>query len=60
VDLDLPEGENIILLQSRPETGWSKKGPQTVLAPGTKSGDFMTSIVSTLMSPLHTKGADGP
>ncbi len=60
VDLDLPEGDNIILLQSRPETVWSKKGPQTVLAPGTKSGDFMSSIVSTLMSPLHTKGADGP
>ena len=27
VDLDLPEGENVILLQSRPETVWSKKGP---------------------------------
>ena len=60
VDVDLPEGDNIILLQSRPETFWSKKGPTTVVEPGTKSGDFMSSIVSTLMSPLHTKGADGP
>jgi pyruvate,water dikinase len=54
VDADLPDGENVILLQSRPETVWSKKGPQRVGA-GT-SGDFMTSIVSTLMSPLYTKG----
>jgi pyruvate,water dikinase len=59
VDLDLPEGDNIILLQSRPETFWSKKGPTTVVEPGTKSGDFMSSIVSTLMSPLYTKGPDG-
>ncbi|MBI1376471.1 MAG: hypothetical protein GC157_03165 [Frankiales bacterium] len=57
VDLDLPEGENIILLQSRPETVWSKKGPSAVVAPGSAPGDFMSSIVSTLMSPLHSKGA---
>ena len=25
VDADLPEGENIVLLQARPETVWSKK-----------------------------------
>ena len=55
VDADLPEGENVILLQSRPETVWSKKGPKTVVSPGAKAGDFMSSIVSTLMSPLHTK-----
>ena len=59
VDIDLPEGDNIILLQSRPETVWSKKGPVSVVAPGTKSGDFMSSIVSTLMSPLYTKSDDG-
>ena len=59
VDIDLPEGENIILLQSRPETVWSKKGQVAVVAPGTDTGDFMSSIVSTLMSPLHTKGTDG-
>lgn len=54
VDADLPAGENIILLQARPETVWSKKGPTTVTPAGT-SGDFMSSIVSTLMSPLHTR-----
>jgi pyruvate, water dikinase len=59
VDVDLPEGENIILLQSRPETVWSKKGPTQVVAPGTTSGDFMSSIVSTLMSPLYSKTDDG-
>ena len=55
VDADLPDGDNVILLQSRPETVWSKKGPTTVTAPGQASGDFMSSIVSTLMSPLYTK-----
>jgi len=59
VDVELPEGENIILLQSRPETVWSKKGPTPVVAPGTNTGDFMSSIVSTLMSPLYAKGPDG-
>ena len=59
VDVDLPEGENVILLQSRPETVWSKKGPTPVVAPGTNTSDFMSSIVSTLMSPLYTKTDDG-
>ena len=58
VDVDLPEGDNIILLQSRPETVWSKKGPTRVVAPGSNTGDFMSSIVSTLMSPLYTKSDD--
>jgi pyruvate,water dikinase len=53
VDWDLPEGENVILLQARPETFWSKKATQQATSP--TSGDFMTSIVSTLMSPLHAK-----
>lgn len=53
VDADLPDGENIILLQARPETVWSKKVPaSSALA---TSGDFMASIVSTLMSPLYSK-----
>jgi hypothetical protein len=30
-----------------------------VVAPGTNTGDFMSSIVSTLMSPLYTKTDDG-
>jgi len=53
VDMDLPEGENVVLLQARPETVWSKKSNAVLTeAP---SGDFMSSIVSTLMSPLHTR-----
>ena len=54
VDADMSEENNIVLLQSRPETVWSKK---TSSAEGTSqsSGDFMASIVSTLMNPLHTK-----
>ncbi len=58
VDLDLPEGDNVILLQSRPETVWSKKGPTRVVEPGANTGDFMSSIVSTLMSPLYSKSDD--
>ncbi|MFN8167328.1 MAG: PEP/pyruvate-binding domain-containing protein [Candidatus Nanopelagicales bacterium] len=58
VDRDLPDGSNIILLQSRPETVWSKKGPARVVEPGASSGDFMSSIVSTLMSPLYSKSDD--
>lgn len=52
VDRHLPEGENIVMLQSRPETVWSQK----VASPIQKnSGDPMASIVSTLVSPLHNK-----
>jgi pyruvate, water dikinase len=50
IDADLPDGENVILLQSRPETVWSRKPPRPVAEPG---ADFMSSIVATLMSPLH-------
>jgi pyruvate, water dikinase len=53
VDGDLPEGENVILLQARPETFWSKKAAAAATTP--TSGDFMASIVATLMSPLHAK-----
>ena len=53
VDADLPAGEQIILLQSRPETVWSRKPVKPVAAAG--DYDFMASIVRTLMSPLHTK-----
>ncbi len=53
VDADLPDGENVILLQARPETVWSKKVPAA--NPAARNGDFMASIVSTLMSPLYSK-----
>jgi pyruvate,water dikinase len=54
VDAELPEGENIVLLQARPETVWSKQKRPPVAA-GASSSDFMSSIVSTLMNPLHTR-----
>lgn len=59
VDRDLPDGENVVMLQSRPETVWSKKGPQRVTG-AAASGDFMSSIVSTLMSPLYTQEKSAP
>jgi pyruvate, water dikinase len=51
IDRHLPEGYNVVLLQSRPETVWSQK-PRESLA---KQNDPMRSIVSTLLSPMHTK-----
>jgi len=52
IDRHLADGENVVMLQSRPETVWSQKET----APVTKAGtDSMTSIVSTLVSPLHKK-----
>ena len=52
IDRHLPEGENVILLQARPETVWSRKEVKPVT---TGKYDPMRSIVSTLMSPIHTK-----
>ncbi len=52
IDRHLPEGENVVMLQSRPETVWSQK-PRASVSKG--GGDFMSSIVTTLVSPLHTR-----
>lgn len=52
VDRHLPAGENVVMLQSRPETVWSQKEQKPV---STGSYDPMRSIVSTLVSPLHKK-----
>jgi pyruvate,water dikinase len=52
IDMHLPEGDNVILLQSRPETVWSQKKRRTVSKPG---GGFMDGIVSTLISPVHSR-----
>lgn len=52
VDRHLPEGENVVMLQSRPETVWSQKAATPIQK---HAGDPMASIVSTLVSPLHTK-----
>jgi len=57
VDADLPEEHNVVLLQSRPETVWSKKEvPKSPVA----GADMMSSIVSTLMNPLHTRTSSSP
>jgi len=52
VDRHLPDGDNVVMLQSRPETVWS----QMSVGPIAKNaGDPVASIVSTLVSPLHTR-----
>ncbi|HUJ04734.1 MAG TPA: PEP/pyruvate-binding domain-containing protein [Streptosporangiaceae bacterium] len=50
VDADLPDGANIVLLQARPETVWSRK--KVVVSSGT---DPVSSIVSTLINPLYAR-----
>lgn len=52
IDRHLPTGENVVMLQSRPETVWSRKPKKPV---GAATGDPMRSIVSTLLSPMHNK-----
>jgi pyruvate,water dikinase len=52
IDLDLEPPHNVILLQSRPETVWSQKKRRSVAKPGQT---FMDGIVSTLISPVHTR-----
>ena len=52
LDKHLPAGENVVMLQSRPETVWSQKTKTSVATGGY---DPMKSIVSTLVSPLHEK-----
>lgn len=49
VDDDLPAGEDVVLLQARPETVWSKK-PKKIGA----NVDAMASIVNTLVNPLYS------
>ena len=51
LDMDLPEGENVILLQSRPETVWSRKTRRKV---ATGEGG-LADIVSTLLAPVHSR-----
>ena len=52
IDRHLPDGENVVMLQSRPETVWSQQQQAPLKRGGT---DSMASIVSTLVSPLHNK-----
>ena len=53
IDADLSAPDNVVLLQSRPETVWSQKQRRSVSAGS--SGGFMDGIVSTLLSPVHTR-----
>jgi pyruvate,water dikinase len=50
IDADLPAPDNVLLLQSRPETVWSR-------VPAARSSpvddNYLDSIVHTLMDPLH-------
>lgn len=55
VDRHLPSGENVVMLQSRPETVWSQK-PKTPVAKSATTG--ISSIVSTLLSPMHNKSEE--
>jgi pyruvate,water dikinase len=43
---------DVLLLQSRPETVWSRKPRQPA---STAGGNYMNSIVSTLVAPLHAR-----
>lgn len=52
IDADLPEGDNVILLQSRPETVWSNRAATPV---STNGRDPMAAIVATLCSPLGSR-----
>jgi pyruvate, water dikinase len=51
LDADLPSDAGVTLLHSLPETVWSQR-PRAPVAAG---GDGMSSIVATLLSPLHTR-----
>ncbi len=52
VDRHLSDGENIVMLQSRPETVWSQKSVTPIQQ---NAANPLESIVTTLVSPLHTK-----
>ncbi|MGZ5875242.1 MAG: PEP/pyruvate-binding domain-containing protein [Bradyrhizobium sp.] len=51
VDRDLPEGANVVALQSRPETVWSRKAPAARRAYALG----VDGVLSTLMAPLQHK-----
>ncbi|HUP16097.1 MAG TPA: PEP/pyruvate-binding domain-containing protein [Acidimicrobiia bacterium] len=51
IDRHLPPGENVLLLQARPETVWSRKAAVPISQPE----DNLTSIVATLLSPIHAR-----
>ncbi len=50
IDRHLPADDGVVMLQSRPETVWSRK-PVVPIAGSSATG--VASIVSTLLSPIH-------
>jgi pyruvate,water dikinase len=54
IDADLPEPNNVIVLQSRPETVWSQK--QKTPSSGSSIPQFgVASVLNTLLAPLEKK-----
>jgi len=51
LDSGLESPDNVVLLQSRPETVWSRRQRRPVAT----STNVMDSIVSTLCAPIHTR-----
>jgi pyruvate, water dikinase len=51
LDSELPSPDNVVLLQSRPETVWSRRERPPVAT----STNVMDSIVSTLCAPIHSR-----
>ena len=52
IDADLPDGENLLALQSRPETVWSRRKKAQPKKPLT---DGLMGIVTTLNNPLGSR-----
>jgi pyruvate, water dikinase len=57
LDSQLPDGENVLLLQARPETVWSRKPRSSPL--GAVGQDTFRSIVATLLDGHHGHGGGG-
>jgi pyruvate,water dikinase len=52
IDRHLPDGDDIVLLQTRPETVWANKRRKVV---GSTPANPLESIVQTLLSPIHAR-----
>jgi pyruvate, water dikinase len=56
VEWAVGEDETVVMLQSRPETVWSR-APKQASAPSPVLATGMTSLVNTLMNPLAARRA---
>ncbi|MGH9021924.1 MAG: PEP/pyruvate-binding domain-containing protein, partial [Acidimicrobiia bacterium] len=52
VDAELSPPDNVVLLQARPETVWSRKERPSLAQPGSS---LLDGIVSTLLKPIHSR-----